>query len=53
MECLLPRLSMVTVSHIANGRIRENVGLKRCRIREVSLYYHRIAHCRCLQKCLL
>ena len=27
MECLLPYLSMVTVPHTYNGRIRENVGL--------------------------
>ena len=27
MECLLPYLCMVTVPHIINGRIRENVGL--------------------------
>ena len=27
IECLLPYLRMVTVPHIRNGRIRENVGL--------------------------
>ena len=27
LECLLPYLCMVTVPHIYNGQIRENVGL--------------------------
>ena len=36
-EWLLPYFNIVTVPHEIDGRIRENVGLQRCWIIEVSL----------------
>ena len=40
MEYLLPYLCICSDCTSYNGRIRENVGLQRCRISEVSLYVY-------------
>ena len=40
MECLLPYFNMVIVPPLHSDITRRNVGLQRCRIKEVPMFFH-------------